>query len=353
MEPGVAPTGPGPVRPFGTTSAGEETKLISLDGGGLRARVTDFGAALVAVESPDRNGEYADVTLGFDDVAGYESADNQYFGATVGRVANRIAGARFSLDGREYELAANEPPNALHGGARRAFSKVVWQVVSVTDTEVELAYTSPDGEEGYPGRLEATVRYRVSGDVLEITYRAVTDQPTPVNLTNHAYWNLAGAGRGTVLDHEITVAADRFTPTDAALIPTGGTAPVDGPLDLRAPTRIGDRIAELASTPALGYDHDFVVRGDPGGVRLAARVHDPSSGRVLELSTDQPGVQVYSGNRLQGQRGKRGRTYLRFGGLCLEPQHHPDSLHRPEFPSIVLRPGQTYEHVSHYRFTTS
>lgn len=338
---------------FGTTAAGEPAQLITLTGDdGIVARVSDLGATLVELHVPDRDGRLADVTLGFDDVAGYESPANKYFGATVGRVANRIAGARFELDGRSFQLAANEPPHAIHGGPQRGFSKVLWRLVRADDAEVELAYTSADGEEGYPGTLEAAATYRLVGRELEIRYRARADRRTPVNLTNHAYWNLAGAGNGTILDHELTIAAQRYTPTDDELIPTGGTQPVAGTaLDLTTSTRIGERLAELEPTGAMGYDHNYVIDGEPGSVRFAARLRDPRSGRVLELSTDQPGVQFYSGNRLTGERGKAGQVYVRNGGLCLEPQHHPDSLHRPEFPSIVLEPGETYEHVSRLMFS--
>jgi aldose 1-epimerase len=259
----------------------------------------------------------------------------------------------FTIDGTEHRLAANEPPHAIHGGPDRAFSMVRWELGHADDHEVVLRYTSPDGEEGYPGTVEATARYRLTGHELEIRYEATTNQRTPINLTNHTYWNLAGAGNGTVLDHEITIAAERYTPTDEELIPTGAIDPVKGtPLDLRTPTRIGERIGELESTRSSGYDHNYVVDGEPGRLRLAARVHDPASGRVLELHTDQPGVQFYSGNRLSGGVGKDGRSYARNGGLCLEPQHFPDAVHQPGFPSILLEPGDTYVHVSRYRFTT-
>lgn len=340
--------------PFGTTDYGREATLATLRGDdGFVVQVSDLGATIVQVHAPDREGRLADVTLGFDDASGYRSPENKYFGATIGRVTNRIAGATFELDGRRYELAANEPPHAIHGGPDRAFSKVLWEIVDADDAEVELTYTSPDGEEGYPGRLQASARFRVEGDTLEVRYRATSDRRTPVNMTNHAYWNLGGHGAGTILDHELAVAAARYTAADDDLIPTGELVEVDGtPLDLREPTRIGEHIGELEPTGAMGYDHNYVIDGDPGAMRLAARLRDPASGRVLELSTDQPGVQVYSGNRLSGQVGKDGRSYARNGAVCLEPQHHPDALHHPGFPSIVLDPGDTYEHVSRYRFTT-
>jgi aldose 1-epimerase len=269
------------VSPFGTTSSGEPAHLVTLTGDdGITVRIGDLGATLVEVHLPDRDGRLADVTLGFDHAAGYGSEDNKYFGATVGRVANRIAGASFELDGQTYRLAANEAPHAIHGGPDRALSKVLWEVVHADDHDVELTYTSPEGEEGYPGTLDATARYRLIGNELEVRYQATTDRRTPVNLTNHAYWNLAGAGNGTILDHELMVVAQRYTPTDDELIPTGEVAPVEGtPLDLTTPTRIGERIAELEPTGALGYDHNLVLDGEPGQVRLAARLRDPASGR--------------------------------------------------------------------------
>lgn len=337
---------------FGTTRQGEQARLFTLHGeGGVVAKVSDFGATLVELHLPDRDGTTADVVLGFDTVEGYTSDANAYFGATVGRVANRIAGAEFELDGVRYVLASNEPPHHLHGGAERPFSHVMWRLTHLDDGSVELVHESPAGEEGYPGRVEATARYRVTGTGLEVRYAAVCDAATPVNMTNHTYWNLAGAGTGTVLDHELQVQAGHYTPCDDELIPTGGTEPVSGtPLDLRRSQPIGARIGELEHIGAMGYDHNLVIDGEPGRARTAARLRDPGSGRVLELITDQPGLQVYSGNRLDDVVGKAGRNYERNGGLCLEPQYHPDALHRPEFPSIVLRPGEVYEHLTLFTF---
>ncbi|MEX2550266.1 MAG: aldose epimerase family protein, partial [Nitriliruptoraceae bacterium] len=264
-----------------------------------------------------------------------------------------IAGAEFRLDGRPYQLAAGEPPHALHGGPERGLSKVLWEVVRAAQDEVVLTYTSPDGEEGYPGRLQVTARYTLRGTALALHYQAVTDAATPVNLTNHAYWNLAGAGAGTVLDHELEVLASRFTTTDHELIPTGETAPVIGTaLDFERPRRIGDRIDEVSAPPTLGYDHNLVLDDRSVGIQPAARLRDPASGRRLELETDQPGVQLYTGNRLGGHTGKHGLSYHRFGGVCLEPQYPPDAVHHPEFPSIILRPGETYEHNTVFRFST-
>jgi aldose 1-epimerase len=338
---------------FGATTDGAPTHLFTLTGdGGIVVRVADLGATLVEVHLPDRDGVVADVALGYDSAAGYQSPANPYFGATVGRVAGRIAGAEFRLDGRSYHLSAGEPPHALHGGPDRGLSKVLWEAVRADDDEVVLTYTSPDGEEGYPGNLAVTARYTLRGNALEVHYDAVTDAATPVNLTNHAYWNLAGAGSGTVLDHELQVLASRFTPSDHELIPTGETAPVVGTaVDFQRPRRIGARIDEVSAPPTLGYDHNLLLADGPGR-RPAARLRDPVSGRCLELETDQPGVQLYTGNRLDGQRGRDGHVYDRFGGVCLEPQAPPDAVHRPEFSSIILQPGENYEHDSVFRFST-
>jgi len=340
--------------PFGTATDGAATQLFTLTGDdGIIVRVCDLGATLVEVHLPDRDGVIADVALGFDSAAGYQSSANPYFGATVGRVAGRIAGAEFSLDGRSYRLAAGEPPHALHGGPDRALSAVLWEVVRTADDEVVLTYTSPDGEEGYPGNVTVTARYTLHGDTLEVHYEAVTDAATPVNLTNHAYWNLAGAGSGTILDHELQIFASRFTPSDRELIPTGEIAPVVGTaVDFQRPRRIGDRIDKVSAPPTLGYDHNLLLADDARGLRAAARLRDPASGRRLELETNQPGVQLYTGNRLDGQRGKGAQVYDRFGGVCLEPQAPPDAVHRPEFPSVILRPGETYSHISVFRFST-
>jgi aldose 1-epimerase len=344
--------GPHAGAPFGTTADGVAARLFTLGhADGPLVRISDFGATLVEVHLPDRDRRRADVALGFDRVERYQSSDNMYFGATVGRVANRIAGARFSIDGHDYRLAANQAPNHLHGGPDRALSKVSWDVLHADAEVVELAYESPDGEEGYPGNLRVTARYTLLPRGLMIAYRASSDRATPVNLTNHAYWNLAGAGNGTILDHELRVAASTFTPVDDTLIPTGEVLAVDGtPFDLRQSTRVGERIDELEPTRAGGYDHNLVIDGRPGELRFAARLHDPSSGRILELHTDQPALQVYAGNNLRGQSGKDDRIYAPRGAMCLEPQVHPDALHHPDFPSVLLAPDELYEHVSVFGF---
>lgn len=341
---------------FGTSEGAEAAQLVTLtNGDGLSASITDLGATLVALEAPDRTGRCANVVLGFDSVEGYESRHNQYFGATIGRVANRIANAAFVVDGEHRQLAPNEPPHHLHGGGERSFDKVRWRIDGEEADVVELSYRSPDGEEGYPGRVEASATYRLTGDALVVEYRAVTDRTTPLNMTNHAYWNLRGAGAGTILDHELELLADAFTPTDDELIPTGAIADVAGtPLDFTTPQRIGARIGALLDKPTLGYDHNYVLRDGSHALRLAARLRDPASGRGLELLTDQPCLQLYSGNRLFAPiAGRHGATYVRNGGVCLEPQAHPDAVHQPHFPSILVEPGTTYRHRTRYRFTTA
>lgn len=340
--------------PFGTTAGGTAVQLYQLrNKQGLIAKITNYGATLVEMHTPDRNGILADVILGFESVAGYQSDANQYFGCTTGRVANRIAKGKFTIDGEPYTVAVNNGPNHLHGGVHRSLDKVVWRGRDVSGPDgpaLEFTYTSPDGEEGYPGALACKVVYTLThANELRIDYQATSDAATPVNLTNHAYWNLAGAGSGTIHDHELQIAADSYTPTDDTLIPTGFIMPVSGALDLRQPTRIGAGIEEMSKTAAAGYDHNYVLR--PGsGLRFAARLRDPGTGRTLTIHTTEPGIQFYSGNFLKGDRGKDGRTYGHRGALCLETQHYPDSVNHKTFPSVVLRPGSTYRHTTVHRF---
>ncbi len=346
--------------PFGETADGTPVEVYTItNNSGLTAKVMTRGATLVQLHVPDREGNTADVTLGFDDVAGYESADNQYFGCTTGRVCNRIAGGKFTLNGQEYTLALNDGANTLHGGATRSLDKVVWEAEPYENergTGVRFHYRSPDGEEGFPGNLDITVSYSVRHDrnSLRISYRATTDAATPVNITNHAYFNLAGEGSETVLDHVLQLNCDQYTET-ADLIPTGELADVAGtPLDFREPTAIGDRVDLLTETANLGYDHNFVISEDAEetrGLRPAAQLVEPRSGRVLTVLTDQPGIQFYCGNFLKGQVGKNGHTYAHRSAICLETQHFPDSVNQPSFPSITLEPGEEYEHVCVYQFT--
>ncbi|HJQ83027.1 MAG TPA: aldose epimerase family protein [Candidatus Binatia bacterium] len=315
---------------------------------GIAATVMDFGATLTALHVPDREGRGANVVLGFPDAAAYR-AHRVFFGATVGRVANRIAGARFVLDGREYRLTANEGPNHLHGGAL-GFDRVGWRGRRLDGTDaVEFTHTSADGDEGYPGMLAVRVVYALAGTELRLDYEARTDRTTIVAPTNHSYFNLAAAG--DVLGHELEVAADRYTPVDAMRIPTGEIAPVAGtPFDFTRPTTLGARFDSLASAPP-GYDHNFVLRSGGGRLEFAARLTEPRSGRVIEVSTTEPGLQLYTGNYLDGSlAGADGRRFVRHAGVCLETQHFPDAVHHPQFPAIVLEPGRTLRSTTVYRF---
>lgn len=342
---------------FGKTADGKTVHAYTLtNDNGMVAKLITRGATLTELHVPDKDGALADVVLGFDDVASYESERNQYFGTTTGRVANRIADAMFTLEGKTYKLFANNGDNHLHGGNGRSLDKVIWEA-EPRDTRfgpgVRFTYTSPDGEEGYPGNLEITVTYVLTSDNrLAIRYRATTDKATPVNLTNHSYFNLSGAGSETVLDHVLTLHADRFTPTDDELIPTGEIESVEGtPLDFRKPTALGERIEDLIETPYKGYDHNMVLNGEAGEIREIAVLKDPKSGRVMTTSTDQPGVQLYSGNFLFGQEGKGGKTYPLRSAVCLETGHYPDSVHHENFPSIILQPGETYQQTCVYSFS--
>ena len=354
---GLSRTCRGEAMDFGTTADGQPVKIFTLTNrDGVVARLMSRGATLVSLEVPDRDGKKADVVLGFDDLAGYESNRNQHFGCVAGRFANRIAKGRFTLDGHEYQLALNDGPNHLHGGVKRNLDKVVWQAEELTTDAgpaVRFRYTSPDGEEGYPGNLTVTVTYTLTdANELRIDYEATTDKATPVNLTNHSYFNLAGAGAKTALDHELMVNADRYTPVDETLIPTGEIAPVAGtPLDFRQPRKIGERIEQLAGTSTKGYDHNYVLNKQEGELSLAARLRDPASGRTLTVSTTEPAVQVYSGNFLHDQAGRGGLAYPQRSGVCLETQHYPDSVNQPSFPNVILRPGETYRQTTVFALT--
>lgn len=338
--------------PFGITTKGEPAAIYTLSRGDLEVRVTDYGATLVSVRIPDRAGQMQDVLLGFDDVRGYESDANQYFGCTVGRVANRIANGTFQLDGYTYHLPINNGPNTLHGGVARSFDKVMWQLQDRSEHSLTFVHTSQDGEEGFPGRLQVQVTFSLPADgELRIDYRASTDRDTPVNLTNHAYWNLAGEGTPTVLEHELQIEADQYTPVDDTLIPTGAIVDVGSTaLDFRWPQRIGARIDELIPTATLGYDHNFVLR-DQRGLHAAATLRDPHSGRTLQILTTEPGLQFYSGNFLHGQLGKGGNPYPLRSACCLETQHYPDSVNHPNFPSTILHPGETFSSTTVHRFS--
>jgi aldose 1-epimerase len=314
-----------------------------------------LGAAITELWVPDKDGKLADVTLGYDSVKGYESENNPYFGCVVGRVCNRIAKGKFTLDGEEYKLATNNGKNHLHGG-KVGFDKKVWKASVVDKAKVPAAvnffYTSPDGEEGYPGTLKVGVIYELNDkNELHIHYTATTDKATPVNLTNHAYFNLAGHDAGDVLDHELTVKASKYTPTDDEYIPTGKIEPVeDTVFDFTKATKIGARIKKIKGTPG-GYDLNYVLDSD-GKLKLAAIVHEPKSGRVMEVLTTEPGIQFYTGNFLDGKvKGKGGAVYKKHDAFCLETQHYPDSVNHKNFPSTILTPGKTYKSTTVYRFS--
>lgn len=342
----------------GATPEGAKVETITLsDGSGMQARVITLGAALHSLVVPDRDGKFADVVLA-DPKLEATLAKPQYFGTIVGRFANRIAKGKFKLDGRAYSVPTNDGPNSLHGGTR-GFDKVVWEVVEATSSKVTLKYVSPDGDQGYPGKLTVTATYALEGEGrLAIEYRATTDAPTIVNLSNHAYWNLAGEGSGSVMDHELTILADAFTPVDGTLIPTGEIKPVTGTVfDFRKPKAIGRDIRNGAEPQLLrgrGYDHNWVVDRKPSKrIREVASVHDPKSGRVLTLSSTQPGLQFYSGNFLDGTTvGKSGGVYRQGDAFVLEPQLFPDTPNQPDFGSARLAPGQQYVNRMVYRFTT-
>ena len=339
---------------FGTVD-GQNVDIYTLtSANGVEARITNYGGIVVSLKTPDKNGKVADIVQGFDDLKGYLQ-DEPYFGAVIGRYANRIGKARFTLDGKEYKLAANDGQNSLHGG-KKGFDKRVW-TAAVKGDSLELTYTSKDGEEGYPGTLTAKAVYTMekNGDI-KIDYSAVTDKDTVVNLTNHTYFNLKGQGNGNILDHEVTLFASRYTPVDSGLIPTGDFVQVKGtPFDFLTPHKVGERIGASDEQLKLGkgYDHNWVLDAKAGSLATAAEVHEATSGRVLEVWTDQPGIQFYTGNFLDGKlKGKEGKVYNQRAALCLETQHFPDSPNQPKFPSVVLKPGKTYRTTTIWKFST-
>lgn len=333
-----------PGEPWGTTAGGEPVERFTLERDGLRARLVSFGATLVSLEVPDARGRRADVVLGFDTLADYEFARNPYLGAVVGRCANRIRGASFELDGREHRLSANEGAHHLHGG-ERGFDRRAWTGLAGRQL-VEFRRLSADGEEGYLGALAVRAFYGLGPGVLEHRLRARPTAPTPCSLTQHSYFNLAGDG--TILDHELYVRASRHVVVDDALIPTGVLAPVDGtPFDFREPRRIGERIAALEATPMRGYDVCLVLDPGPGP---AAVLRDPRSGRRLTITTDQPGLQLYTGNRLGALVTRGGLCPPRFGAVCLEAQGLPDAVHHAHFPSVIVRPPSTFRSRTVWRF---
>jgi aldose 1-epimerase len=340
---------------FGEMPDGRKVDIYTLEEGALKARVMTYGARLVSLEVPDRNGKTADVVLGYDSLEPYTKDPKTYFGAIVGRYGNRIAHGTFELDGKRYHLPINDGDNSLHGGTV-GFDKVLWQGKEIPGG-VELTLVSKDGDQGYPGTLTARVRYTLEAHALKIEYFATTDKDTVLNLTNHSYFNLAGEGQGDILGHVLTIPADRYTPVDSGLIPTGELAPLAGtPLDFRKPAPIGARIHDNFEQLRLGkgYDHNFVLNGQMGALHEAAQVVDPKSGRVLTVETTQPGVQFYSGNFLDGTaHGKHGHVYNQHAALCLETQHFPDSPNHPKFPTSELKPGETYHYVTVFKFSTA
>ncbi len=340
---------------FGDMPDGTKVEIYTLEEGAIKARVMTYGARLVSLEVPDRTGKVADIVLGYESLAGYTADPKSYFGSIVGRYGNRIAHATFTLDGKRYQLPANDGVNTLHGGIK-GFDKLLWQGKEIPHG-VELTLVSKDGDQGFPGTLTARVRYTLEAHALKIEYFATTDKDTVLNLTNHSYFNLAGEGQGTILNHLVMIPADRYTPVDSGLIPTGELAPVAGtPLDFHHPTAIGARINDDNEQMKLGggYDHNYVLNGKIGTMQQSARVVEPTTGRVLTVETTQPGMQFYSGNFLDGTlHGKHGHVYGKHAGFCLETQHFPDSPNHPKFPTSELKPGETYHEVTIFGFSTA
>lgn len=341
---------------FGSTADGQAVETFTLrNANGLEMRVISLGGIITHLMTPDRTGAMADIVLGFDTIDGY-LGQHPFFGAIIGRYGNRIGKARFAIDGQEYTLAANNGPNHLHGGMK-GFDKVVWKAEPAPSTEgqrIVFTRTSPDGEEGYPGNLQVKVTYTLTDrNELAIDYEATTDKPTHVNLTQHSYFNLAGHNSGDILGHEMTIEADRYTPVDDTLIPTGELAPVDGtPFDFRRSTAIGARINDTTNQQIVfgrGYDHNWVTNGS--GFRRIARAYEPKTGRTLDVATTEPGLQFYAGNFLDGSiTGKGGAVYAHRTGFCLETQHFPDTPNKPSFPATLLKPGETYRSRTVYTF---
>ncbi|MCD4823302.1 MAG: galactose mutarotase [Phycisphaerae bacterium] len=336
---------------FGKLANGEEVDLYILtNDNGLEVRITNYGGIITSLKTPNRKGDFADIVLGHDRLDGYLENNSPYFGAIIGRYANRIAKGRFALGGAEYKLATNDGANHLHGGDK-GFDKVLWKAEMIRDDQgvgLKLTYLSEDGQEGYPGNLDCTVIYTLTNaDELKISYEAQTDKTTVVNLTNHSYFNLAGHDGGTVYEHLLQVNADNFTPADDTLMPIGEISPVKGsPLDFTSPVAIGSRIERVEG----GYDHNYVLNGYDGSLKPAGSVCDPASGRAMEVFTTEPGMQFYSGNFLDGSIQGKGAVYDRHTGFCLETQHFPDSPNQPDFPSTILEPGEKYRQTTIYKF---
>jgi aldose 1-epimerase len=341
---------------FGTRDGRPVILYTLTNSHGVEVRAMTYGGIILSLRVPDRKGQLADIVLGHDKMEGY-IPNPPYLGAIVGRYANRIANGTFTLDGKTYNLPKNDGPNTLHGGVTRTFDKVVWDAAPVKGKNgVTFTYLSKDGEEGFPGNLTTKVTYTLTdSDELVIDYEATTDKATPINVSQHSYFNLKGQGNGDILDHEIMINADKFTPVDKNLIPTGELRPVKGtPFDFTTSTKIGSRIDDNYEQLTLGhgYDHNFVLNRKGAGLSLAARVYEPTTGRVLEVSTTQPGVQFYTGNFLDGSvTGKEGLVYKHRYGLCLETQHFPDSPNHPDFPNTILRPGEKFHQTTVFKFS--
>lgn len=340
---------------FGKTREGQEANLYTLTNqNGMTVKISDYGATVTSILAPDKNGKTGNVVLGFDSLAGYQSDEflksGPYFGAIVGRYGNRIAKGKFTLDGKEYTLATNNGANHLHGG-NKGFDKAIWQAEPMPQQNaIQFTYVSPDGEEGYPGKLTSTVTYTLTDDnELRIDYKATSDKATPINLTNHSYFNLAAGTAEGAMDHQLTLNADRYTVVDNTLIPTGELRKVSGtPMDFTTPHAIGERIDQVEG----GYDHNFVLTDTSNTLKKAATVYEPTSGRMMEVFTTEPGIQFYSGNFLDGTlTGSGGKKYNQHYGIALETQHFPDSPNQPTFPSTILEPGETYETTTVYKFS--
>ncbi|SDF15414.1 aldose epimerase family protein [Chitinophaga filiformis] len=333
---------------------GKQVKLYHLKKGNLQVAITNYGAKIVSLLAPDKQGQLADVELGYDNIDQYVNTKERYYGGIVGRYGNRIAKGKFKVDGKEYTLVTNNGVNHLHGG-KKGFNDVVWDAEQPNDHTLKLHYLSKDGEEGYPGNLDITLTYEVTdSNEVKIDYSATTDKATVVNLTNHSFFNLHGAGNGDINDHIMYINADKYTPVDSTLIPKGKLEPVKGtPMDFTTPTKIGERVdADFEQLKfGKGYDHNYVLNKKGKELSLAATVQEPQSGRFLEVWTTEPGVQFYGGNFLDGtDKGKEGKTYVHRGAFCLETQHFPDSPNQPSFPSVVLKPGETYTSTCVYKF---
>jgi len=346
-------------KPFGTRDGRPVTLYTLSNANGVEVDTMNYGGIILSIRVPDRKGQFADIVLGHETLDGY-IPNPPYIGAIIGRYGNRIANGTFTLGGKTYTLPKNDGPNTLHGGIAKTFDRVLWEGEPLKDkTGVAFSYVSKDGDDGFPGNVKVRVTYTLTdGNALLIDYEATTDKATPINLTQHSYFNLAGEGNGDILNHEIMINADRFTPVDKNLIPTGELRPVKGtPLDFTTSTKIGARIDDGYDQMVLGhgYDHNFVIdpKPDQNGLKLAARVHEPASGRTLEVWTTRPGVQFYTGNFLDGTvTGKQGHVYKRRYGFCLETQHFPDSPNHPDFPSTILKPGETFQSKTVFKFST-